>query len=147
MKSSTRKIILSLCIAACLAFIWINSLMPAEVSGEMSGFAEKILRYIFGEELAVGEAVLRKLAHCTEFAVYGFVLALFMYEKLTARLPLIAFCGLGTAVMDETIQLFSDGRAGQIKDVWIDFSGFAAGVLFVFLLYAADANMKGTRKQ
>ncbi|HBE10387.1 MAG TPA: VanZ family protein, partial [Lachnospiraceae bacterium] len=31
----------------------------------------------------------------------------------------------------ETIQLFIPGRAGMIKDVWIDFSGFMTGFILV----------------
>ncbi len=147
MKRSTRKFILSFCLAGCLGFIWLNSVMPAQVSGQLSGYAEKLLRLLFGEDHAVSEAVVRKLAHAFEFAVYGVILSLFLYEKLVPRLPLIGFCGLGAAVLDETIQLFSAGRASQIKDVWIDFSGFAAGTLLIFLLHSADGNMKGKHKR
>ncbi|MCM1059051.1 MAG: VanZ family protein [Eubacterium sp.] len=147
MKKSTRKIILALCAAGCLGFIWINSVMPGKVSGELSGYAEKILKMIFGEYLTISEAVIRKLAHCAEFAVFGMILSLLMYDKLAEKLPLVGFCGLGTAVFDETIQLFSSGRSSQIKDVWIDFSGFAAGTLLIFIFYAIDKNTKGKHRR
>lgn len=147
MKSSTRKIILALCTAGCLGFIWINSVMPGRISSEFSGYAAKICKMIFGEDFAVSEAIIRKLAHCAEFAVFGVVLSLLFYEKLASRISLIGFCGLGAAVCDETIQLFSIGRSSQIKDVWIDFSGFTAGTLLIFILYAIDKGMKGKHKR
>lgn len=31
---------------------------------------------------------------------------------------------------DETFQLFTEGRSGQVGDVWLDISGLAAGSLF-----------------
>ena len=40
--------------------------------------------------------------------------------------------GLGsllTALTDETIQMFSDGRSSQLTDVWLDLSGAMAGIL------------------
>ncbi len=48
------------------------------------------------------------------------------------------FCGLATAVCDETIQLNVEGRAGMITDVLLDFSGVIFGtliMLFIFLIY------------
>lgn len=147
MKRSVRKTILALCTAGCLGFIWVNSIMPGNVSSELSGYAEKILKMFFGDGFVLSEAVIRKLAHCFEFAVFGMVLSLFFYENLSARLPLVGFFGLGAAVCDETIQLFSNGRSAQIKDVWIDFSGFAAGTLFIFILYALDKDTKGNHRR
>lgn len=143
MRRSTRKFILTLCAIGCLGFIWVNSVMPGRVSSEFSGYAEKIVKLIFGEDFALSEAAIRKLAHAFEFAALGVVLSLLFYDKLAARLPLAGFLGLGSAVFDETIQLFSDGRSAQIKDVWIDFSGFTAGTLLIFIFYVFDKNMKG----
>lgn len=147
MKSTGKKVFLSLCIAACMAFIWINSILPAETSGELSGTVEKILRMFFGENFILRESVIRKLAHCFEFAVFGMALSIFLYDKLTEKLSFIAFCGLGTAVCDETIQLFSAGRASQVRDIWIDFTGFTAGVTAVFLLKILVDHWKGTHKK
>ena len=33
------------------------------------------------------------------------------------------------AMTDETIQLFSPGRASRVADVWIDFAGLLTGLL------------------
>lgn len=147
MKRSTRKFFLVLCAAGCLGFIWINSVMPGSASSRLSGYAEKILKMFFGDGFALSEAIIRKLAHCFEFAVFGVILSLLFYEKLSVRLPLVGFFGLGAAVCDETIQLFSNGRSSQIKDVWIDFFGFAAGTLLIFIFYALDKETKGNHRR
>ncbi len=82
MKSTGKKIFLFLCIVVCMAFIWINSILPAEASGELSGYAEKILRVIFGDNFVLSESVIRKLAHCFEFAVFGMALSLFFFLRV-----------------------------------------------------------------
>ncbi|MDO5140406.1 MAG: VanZ family protein [Eubacteriales bacterium] len=43
------------------------------------------------------------------------------------------FFGLLTALTDETIQLFVEGRSGQITDVWIDFAGVCFGTAAAIL--------------
>ncbi len=134
MKSSPKKIILLVCTVFCVLFIWINSTLSADISGSMSGYAEKVLRMLFGEDFILGEGTIRKLAHCLEFAFLGTVLSLFGFERLEKKLAVICFFGLFTAVCDETIQLFSDGRFSSVKDIWIDFTGFAAGTAAVLLL-------------
>lgn len=81
-----------------------------------------------------GEGVLRKIAHASEFAALGMVLTLLIEEGRKIKVLLLALCGLGAALIDETIQLFVDGRSGQIKDVWIDLAGFGVGVAIVGLI-------------
>lgn len=142
-----RKKICILLIAACLSFIWINSFFPADISSGLSGTAEKILRAIFGENIPITEGILRKMAHGAEYAAFGAVMSVFLYEKITKKLSLIGFCGLGTAVLDETIQLFSDGRSSQVKDIWIDFSGFTAGVIFILIIKVLFDYLKGKNRQ
>lgn len=136
-----------LLIVVCLGFIWINSFFPANISSGLSGAAEKILIAIFGESFPITEGVLRKLAHTAEYAAFGIILSLFLYEKLAKKLSLIGFCGLGAAVLDETIQLFSDGRSSQVKDIWIDFGGFAAGVTVVLIIKILLGSLKGKDKR
>lgn len=121
-------------IILCLAFIWINSFMPSNVSGEMSGFVGKLLEKLLGDSYAANEHIIRKLAHGFEFMVFGMIIALFLYPKILPRLHIAVISGIFTALLDETIQLFSDGRTGQIKDVWIDFSGYTAGVVLIIIV-------------
>lgn len=133
-KIGTKNMILAVLIILCLGFIWINSLMPANVSGEMSGFLGKLLTKIFGDSYAANEHIIRKLAHGAEFMLYGVIIALFLYPKILPRLHVAVMTGIFTALLDETIQIFSEGRSAQIKDVWIDFSGFTAGVVLVIIV-------------
>jgi hypothetical protein len=74
-------------------------------------------------ELGVWDLVLRKLAHFTEYAVLGFLLA-------RAAPPLAAFAlGALYAVSDEVHQSFVSGRQGVPEDVAIDVVGIVAGIL------------------
>ncbi len=60
-----------------LAFIWGNSLLPGEVSGAFSDWVKSILAGLFemGPDDGSGGHLLRKLAHFTEFAALGALLA------------------------------------------------------------------------
>lgn len=52
------------------------------------------------------------------------------------------FAGLSAALIDETIQLFIEGRAGMIADVWIDFAGVVTGALLLLAFYAVYRRTK-----
>ena len=45
--------------------------------------------------------------------------------------------GVLTALTDETIQLFSEGRSSQVTDVWLDSAGVLAGILVAIVLLLA----------
>lgn len=134
-KRKTIHIVLAVIIVAALCFIWINSIMPGDVSGGFSRMITVFVQKLFGNNTVITEHRIRKLAHGLEFALLGVVFSLFWFEKLKNRVVLIEFCGLFAALCDETIQLFSDGRTSQVKDIWIDFTGFTAGVIFIGLIY------------
>ena len=38
-------------------------------------------------------------------------------------------------LLDETVQLFTEGRSAQVDDVWLDIAGVCAGTLFMVLLW------------
>lgn len=68
--------------------------------------------------------IVRKLAHFCEYALEGFLLTLCLrvYTRhffVHISWPILG--GLLTALTDETIQMFSDGRSSQLTDVWLDF--------------------------
>jgi len=138
MKTKNKKAItiLSICIAATLAFIWIHSCMGQEESSQESGFIYDLLCPFF--ELFVGkgnvtEHFIRKLAHFTEFFGLGLELKLLMKLVLIDTpyiLRMINAWTLGTmcALIDETIQIFS-GRGPAIADVWLDSAGCFCGVV------------------
>ena len=114
-------------------FIWLQSILDAALSSMESGFLLALVQHIFP---FVTEHMLRKAAHFTEYAVLGALLHGAMRADGRPRLGAFqtAF-GLLTAMADETIQLFSAGRSGQITDVWIDFAGFLTGYLFFRLIF------------
>ena len=113
--------------ALWLAVIFLHSLMSAERSAAESG---SLLAWLRGLFPALTEHALRKLAHFSEFAVLGLLLAQCLRARITR--PLLA--GVLCALADETVQLFVSGRSGEVRDVWIDFSGVAAAVAASFLV-------------
>lgn len=112
-----------------LLIIWGNSLLPASISSEISGWLANLLAGIPGAtDIGAGEGLLRKLAHVLEFAALGSILAL-LRERLNKPWSLLLLAGMTVALIDETLQLFSPGRAGMVADVWIDMGGFCLGVM------------------
>jgi VanZ family protein len=134
-RSKPRLSIASALTAGLLAFIWINSAIPGQTSGELSGFVGKILGAIFpflSPDSPSGAFLVRKIAHFSEFAALGMSLAwlLGMFLHTRAAGILLPFgCGVGAACVDETIQIFSPGRYCSIVDVTIDSAGALTGVL------------------
>ena len=88
-----------------LAFIWGNSFVPGEISGEISGGIFEVVSDLFAVFGDKGQFVLRKLAHFSEFTALGFFLTglwrnIPCREHVTAPLLL----GLAAACIDETIR-------------------------------------------
>ncbi len=78
-----------------------------------------------GTGLGFWDLLLRKLAHLTEFAILGVLLA-----RALPELPAFA-AGVVYAVSDEIHQLFVAGRVGAPLDVVVDGVGVAAGVVLL----------------
>ena len=83
MKRKT-KIIFTVLIVATLAFIWIHSAMPGDMSSEESGFIFDILSPVLGlilpDEL-VTEHLVRKLAHFSEYGLLGIEMFSYTLER------------------------------------------------------------------
>lgn len=116
-----------------LGFIWGNSLQPASVSSQQSGAVLGGLS-AFLEALHLPDVLtmhlVRKLAHMTEYAVLA-LLTTGICTHWRGSHPArywnsLSLC-LAAAVIDETIQLFVEGRSGQISDLWVDLGGAVAG--------------------
>ena len=139
-----KKRIRSVLIVLNLALIWGNSLMTGADSGAISGgvlaFLGRILPVLLTE---AGHTFLRKAAHFSEFALLGL---LYCGRHRLARqetpLHLMGF-GLAVACIDETIQIFTPGRASSLIDVWIDTSGFALGLAVILTAYKIYNKIKG----
>lgn len=122
-----------------LGFIWGNSLLSGEESGEISGGLLAWLISVFPFLSWLPEAVLRKLGHFSEFTALGFFLCWLLRPERQRRIqkftvPLLP--GVLAANVDETIQLFRPDRGSSVLDVWIDTAGACTGIgLFFLLLY------------
>lgn len=151
MKRTTLR--LALCgayIAAVLAFIWGNSLLPGKDSGELSGFVGELLQKLlpfWDLSTPEGAHALRKLAHFSEFAALGmgfrWLWGMLCRKNLPALgLPLL--CGFCAAAIDESIQLLTPERGPSIKDVGIDTAGVVTGILVLTLLHMLFTRRKKT---
>jgi len=116
--------------------IFTQSLLPADLSAGQSGFIVDVLHPLvltmgIQIDIDIFSFIIRKLAHFSEFFLLG-VFWYLVYLKYTSKSKLILIVlihGLITAIIDETIQLFVDGRSGEVMDVLIDFSGVLIAVL------------------
>ena len=95
------------------------------------------------------ETIIRKLAHAFLFSLLGLYIILLVREYGISRrisvISAILFSG-AIAFSDETIQLFSEGRAGRFTDVCIDIGGaVVAAIIFVVggLLYEKIKSGRG----
>lgn len=136
-----RKIITTSLLILCVSIIFHNSLEGAEVSGDRSYQLTQVMNGWFFDKfhMILMENFIRKLAHFLEYALEGIlaVSVIWAYgRKEYQYVPHAALFGVMTALIDETLQLFSDGRAAMVSDIWIDFagflSGFAVGVLWMW---------------
>lgn len=112
---------------ALVGMAWLLSALPPQQSGAQSGWLQGMLERVLGTP--VSEALLRKLAHFTEYALIGFFacLALQQLRWRPVHLPLLLMLCLMAALVDESIQLLS-GRGPAILDVWIDGAGALCGM-------------------
>lgn len=134
----TWVLVAALVVTVC--FIFSNSMKTANVSSGASGrvllFLQKVLRHMGEPGLAarLTDHMVRKAAHFCEYALEGFFLLLVTgalagrCRRLLPYLSWPALLGVLTALTDETIQLFFDGRGSQVTDVWIDFAGVVTGM-------------------
>lgn len=129
---SRRQKVWTVLYIGCILFIFSNSLQNAVDSSSRSEAVLAWLQDTFGFQWLTGYLV-RKAAHFSEFLVLGAV-GLKCFDCYgTAVLPAL-FTGLLTALTDETVQRFVEGRSSQVTDVWIDFAGCATGVFVIWLI-------------
>lgn len=126
-------------IMVCL--IWGNSLVPGTGSGSLSlsvmGAVRSALDALSLPSAWVTNFLVRKTAHFTEYAVLGILATNALDPGHTReRIRVAAICLLLVLVpsIDETIQLFIDGRSGQVADVLLDCCGAATGAALAYLL-------------
>ena len=140
-KKHTIHLIITL---AIMAFIFVNSAMPGEISSKESNFFVLIAaRWIHVDPWILGFYV-RKTAHFTEYMVLGLAMTVTVRDKLisqslgggsgkthsTVALVSWIICTL-YAGTDELHQYFVPGRACSLRDVCIDSAGALLGVLIM----------------
>ena len=122
----TKRNVLITLTVAMLLFIWGQSLLPQSLSAEESGwFTTHIINPLLGLfGLSVKGALVRKLAHVTEYTILSILLTVLFRGNVKRVLPL----GFAAAFLDESIQILSK-RGAMIQDVWIDLLGVLIGYI------------------
>ena len=126
--------------AGWMAFIFLMSAMPGDVSGAQSGTVVRILLALLdalpgrielsAHALSLLELLVRKAAHMTEYAILA-LLACRALRLSGARRPLLGallLCAVYAAT-DEFHQSFVGGRGPSPVDVMIDTAGAALALL------------------
>ena len=148
------RVVFIILTAAMITFAFVHSAMPAKISARESG---GILDFLYallprlGINLDLTDHIVRKLAHFSEFTAIGMLstTCAYSFDRLRPyRYTIhVLFVGLAAAVTDETIQLFSEGRSGQITDVLLDFSGVTAGMCFMLLCFMIYIHIKKRKRK
>lgn len=149
MPAGMKKRLLTVLVLLWMGFIFWFSAQPSDESEDMSLAAGKLAGQILvpeyeewtqGRQLAFARKIdfpVRKLAHATEYAILGSLLAV-MYPSYGLdgrRWILISLLSAAAyACTDEFHQLFVPGRAGRVMDVLIDSTGALAGICVVWMI-------------
>lgn len=132
-----------------IAFIFSNSLTPAVQSSAESGYVLRMVHQVLnsaGLSLPwLTEHIIRKCAHFAEYTLLGFFLwqsvkSLRLNQVWKKQLHLTGIFFI--PFIDETLQLFTEGRSGQISDVWLDISGVVFGTALIAIFYKFLRNRK-----
>ncbi len=146
-----KRMVITALFILCVVFIWYHSMETASLSSIRSGHITKVVNELLsgGGRIIIYENSIRKAAHFLEFALEGWLTVLLFgaygcpLRRYAAGAVLM---GLLTALIDETIQLFSAGRSASVLDVWIDLGGFLFGLL-LGILCRCIRKLLGRRKE
>ncbi len=126
-----------------ISFIFLNSSLDAVASSTQSFSVREFINsflHSLNLNITLTDYFVRKCAHFVEYFVLG-TLLFFTVKSFLSEFSVKVFAGtaigLAVAIIDEIIQLFSDGRSAQFSDVLLDFSGvfIAACVLYFIIKY------------
>lgn len=133
-----KKYVFSLMTVAVIAFIWGNSLQDAPNSSAESQWVLDSVQSTLSAIPWISHVTMyeiRKAAHVTEYMALGFFLSLVLRAlNRRGRARGVVALGVLIACIDETLQLFSFGRSGQMTDVVIDTCGVILGLAVAFVL-------------
>lgn len=125
--------------ALWVAVIYILSAMSGEVSSAQSKSVWEVLHTIWPD---LTHVLLRKIAHGVEYMILGsFALGMFFNTKSFNVAKPMLFTLL-IALGDETLQLYVEGRASEVMDVWMDMGGAIIGILIFWGILALRKSQK-----
>ena len=143
-----RILMILLCIVSA-SFIVYNSIQTGETSTQQSHKAVDTVQEVAkvvapdskiatatGEEYEQLHSDIRQLAHFSEFAVFGFS-AFGCCLSFTLKKKILVYPSLFVvlfSVLDEYLQTFTAGRAGQAIDVLMDVMGALSGGMFALIM-------------
>lgn len=132
------------------ALIFIQSLLPGEISSNQSGFIVDVLFPIInhmGIPISVDNfsLLIRKLAHFTEYFILGLLwFGIYLSNRKHHWLPwVVVIQGFIAACIDEIIQFYTPNRSGEFRDVLIDTLGVLTAIIVILLL----SKIKKARKK
>lgn len=149
MDKTWAKILTTFLTVLVMALIFVSSAQNADESNMTSAFFSNLLVRFFrpeydslppAEQQAVFDtiqAVVRKTAHFSAFALLGVCLRLCLESWFGESRRLWLWSLLGCvlyAVSDELHQLISNGRSCEIRDMLIDSAGALAGIVLAGLI-------------
>ncbi len=135
-----KRIIFTTLTLFLVGFIFYNSALDADESTVYSSGVLSIIEDFFHSlriNITISENFVRKCAHFAEFFTLGALLSFTVQSyinKLNYKFLSAPLLGLAVACIDETIQLYSAGRSGQLSDVILDFFGVCTAVLLFYLI-------------
>ncbi len=153
-KGIIFKIISFLFMIGWICFIFSLSLQPASQSSEVSkGLLTQLLEIFYSLtkikiDVLTFHNLFRSFAHFTEFFILGIFSLLFFFTALK-KLPVYALItGFFVAICDELIQYyFAPGRAMQMKDIIIDFSGVIFSSIMYYIFYKIYLHRKSLKTE
>ena len=130
-----------LLVVLMVIFIFSNSAASAGTSNGMSLTVSEWVRPVLDTvglhpETYFLNFVIRKLAHFSEYALLGCLIAaayrLQPWSWMKGKAALLPFFII--PVLDENLQRFSAGRSCELRDMLIDSAGMAAGMFLAIVL-------------
>lgn len=139
-KKNVFYIIMMILIGIYMSFIWWHSTLSADESSlESAAVLEFVTRFLksIGFTADLTDHIIRKSAHFCEFALLGLLTiwcGWLKNHRLIRNFTTAGFVCLGTAVIDELVQIGSKGRSAEVTDVALDFCGAVSGVIFFIII-------------
>lgn len=137
MQKKTHSIVIAIFLLGTICFILFIYSNSMQTGTDSSALSKAVVEFLQSMGINLSELFVRKLAHFLEYFVLGLLLSVdirLITQNWWARIFAPLFCGLLIPVFDESIQLLTPGRSGEVRDVLLDFSGVVTGLIWMTLL-------------